>query len=306
MEDYEKTLEQSALKAKSQWRLPSLQLVTKTIFLNDHYSWIWQPSTVAIAIMSVLFLGVIEQYVSPEFVLPVALWLPNVILYWCLALGFLLLDTLSNEKGKLFKSRTVVPVVKIMKVVMRNHVFTLLLGPPAVYVTFQLFGNGKSTSTREETFTWLIWSIFVHGFIFEIIFWVCHYLEHLSPKLYKDYHLLHHTTKADLAFSGYYMTWIDYCGEALLPLYGCALATAIFGLSPTALLQCVTMHFSQAVVLHSGWNVPGYPHPGEHWLHHTKVAPKGQGINYGTAFNLLDDMMTTKESFDLCSSDKKK
>ena len=49
-------------------------------------------------------------------------------------------------------------------------------------------------------------SCIVCGLMFEIAFFFGHYLEHVLPTAYRKYHLLHHTTKADTAISGYYMT----------------------------------------------------------------------------------------------------
>jgi hypothetical protein len=37
-----------------------------------------------------------------------------------------------------------------------------------------------------------------------------------------------------------------------------------------------------------------------------KVAPRGQGINYGTYFNLMDETMETREPFDQVYLSKKK
>ena len=58
--------------------------------------------------------------------------------------------------------------------------------------------------------------------MFELAFFTGHYLgedmfsinailtfiraEHVLPSCYRKFHLLHHTTKADTAVSGYYMT----------------------------------------------------------------------------------------------------
>lgn len=115
------------------------------------------------------------------------------------------------------------------------------------------------------------------------------------------------------------MTFVDYCFEGLIPFYCCLLVTAWFQLSTVALAATIMLNSVFASLGHSGWNIPGVPDFSDHWLHHTKVkflvislslkvyyniclifkvAPKGQGVNYGTSFNLMDQIMDTSEPFD--------
>ena len=44
-------------------------------------------------------------------------------------------------------------------------------------------------------------------------------------------------------------------------------------------VQCL-LNIVLAITVHSGWKVPGFDHPGMHWLHHNHVAKGGEGINY--------------------------
>ena len=70
---------------------------------------------------------------------------------------------------------------------------------------FAAFGT-EPKSPYEETPMNIFASCIVCGLMFEIAFFFGHYLEHVLPTAYRKYHLLHHTTKADTAISGYYMT----------------------------------------------------------------------------------------------------
>jgi len=49
-----------------------------------------------------------------------------------------------------------------------------------------------------------------------------------------------------------------------------------------------------AVTVHSGWEIPGFSHPGMHWLHHNLIAKGGNGINYATHFDMMDIVWNTK------------
>ena len=92
---------------------------------------------------------------------------------------------------------------------------------------FAAFGT-EPKSPYEETPMNIFASCIVCGLMFEIAFFFGHYLEHVLPTAYRKYHLLHHTTKADTAISGYYMTgrfkisWAAECfraGAMCIPVY---------------------------------------------------------------------------------------
>jgi hypothetical protein len=67
------------------------------------------------------------------------------------------------------------------------------------------------------------------------------------------------------------MTFVDYCFEGLIPFYACLLVTARLQLSTVALASKIMLNTVYATTAHSGWSIPGFPDPGDHWLHHTKV-----------------------------------
>jgi hypothetical protein len=142
-----------------------------------------------------------------------------------------LVSTFYNENGKTFKQRTSVPLKTILSVVLRNHVLTVvcechttltiyyvqafdishhiiymhvlqLICPPAVVLYFKYVCPYQSPGkSQDETVLWFFLSYFIDGAVFEIIY-TGHFSEHLFPSFYKNYHLLHHTSKADIAFSG--------------------------------------------------------------------------------------------------------
>ena len=68
------------------------------------------------------------------------------------------------------------------------------------------------------------------------------------------------------------MTFVDFCLEGLVPMYFCLLFTAVFQLSTVALASTIMINFAYASSVHSGWTIPGFPDPADHWLHHSKVS----------------------------------
>ena len=86
-----------------------------------------------------------------------------------------------------------------------KNVFASIKVPFMSNAIFAAFGT-EPKSPYEETPMNIFASCIVCGLMFEIAFFFGHYLEHVLPTAYRKYHLLHHTTKADTAISGYYMT----------------------------------------------------------------------------------------------------
>ena len=74
-----------------------------------------------------------------------------------------------------------------------------------------------------------------------------------------------------ISCTGYYMTFTDYCFEGLVPMYACLLVSTWFKLSTLAVAATIMLNFAYAATVHSGWYMPGFPDPGDHWLHHSKV-----------------------------------
>merc|ERR1712176_1320756 len=105
----------------------------------------------------------------------------------------------------------------MLPVLIRNQVLHVLICPVVTVQLFKYF-NFTPKVPEEETVVNILVSCFFCGLMFELAFFTAHYLEHVFPKFYRSCHYLHHTTKADVALSGYYMTVIDYFGEGPIPM----------------------------------------------------------------------------------------
>lgn len=230
---------------------------------------------------------------SEKWAFSIACWVPGLIGFWVFGFAFLALDYITKEEGKLYKKRTTVPVRKMLPVLLRNHFVHLAVCP---LLTVKLFDWAKMEprAPEEETFVNVFISCVLCGLAFEVTFFFSHYLEHMFPSLYRNCHLLHHTTKADIALSGYYMTLIDYFGEGPIPMLAQLLPTIFFASSSTAVIHGIYLNILYATTVHSGWRVPGVSHPGMHWLHHNHITKVGEAINYATHFDLMDLVWNTK------------
>jgi len=230
-------------------------------------------------------------------------WIIGIFVWWTLAIFFLALDHITGERGKLYKKRTTVSTSRMIPIVLRNHLIHLIVCPLVSNLIFDAFGT-LPKKPEDETILNVLLSCFVCGLMFELTFFTGHYLEHVLPSWYRKFHLLHHTTKADTAISGYYMTVFDYFGEGPVPMMMQLIPVAYFNLSPVAVIHGCLLNIVLAITVHSGWKVPGFDHPGMHWLHHNHVAKGGEGINYATHFNLMDILWNTK-SFSYLEIEKK-
>lgn len=278
-------------------KLPTLQSVIKGIFA-DHVSWIYEPSSLLILMISYyshkFFYDRMDDFgIDRRWAFAIPCWIIGVFVWWLLALFFLALDNVTGEKGKIYKQRTTISTGRMIPIVIRNHLIHIALLPFVSNAIFDLFGT-LPKKPEDETVLNVLLSCMICGLMFELTFFTGHYLEHVFPKAYRKFHLLHHTTKADTAISGYYMTVVDYFGEGPLPMMMQLIPVAYFNLSPVAVIHGCLLNIVLAITVHSGWKVPGFDHPGAHWLHHNHVAKGGEGINYATHFNLMDIIWNTK------------
>ncbi len=85
------------------------------------------------------------------------------------------------------------------------------------------------------------------------------------------------------------MTWVDYCFEGLIPMGFCLVTCAHFNLSSVAVIATILLNITYAATVHSGWYLPGFPDPGFHWLHHSKVSSQSVGRDYG--LNILNTFL---------------
>ena len=83
---YEDRLIKEAIKAKSQWKPPSLANIGKAIVLSDHYTWMWTPSSILFIYMAYIILRLCENgssyFSTYELALPFYLSIPPVLLFW--------------------------------------------------------------------------------------------------------------------------------------------------------------------------------------------------------------------------------
>jgi len=278
-------------------KLPGPRSIFKGIF-SDHISWIYEPASLLVLMASYYshkyFYDHMQYYgIDRRWAFAIPCWIIGVFVWWILALFFLALDHFTGERGKLYKKRTTISTWRIIPVVLRNHCVHLIFVPLIGNLIFDFFGT-LPKAPEDETIVNILMSCIVCGLAFEVVFFSGHYLEHVFPKMYRKFHLLHHTTKADTAISGYYMTVFDYMFEGPVPMLAQLIPVAYFNLSSVAVIHGCLLNIIYAITAHAGWKIPGVDHPGMHWLHHNHVAKGGEGINYATHFNMMDIFWNTK------------
>ena len=145
-----------------------------------------------------------------------------------------------SESGKLYKQRTTISIWRMLPILIRNHLLHLIICPIATVKLYEYY-DVTPKLPEEETLANMFISCIVCGLAFEVTFFLCHYTEHMFPALYRKFHLLHHTTKADVALSGYYMTVLDYFGEGPIPMMMQLIPTVLFGFSSVAVIHGVSI-----------------------------------------------------------------
>jgi len=278
-------------------KMPDSKSVFRGIFAN-HLQWIYEPASILMLFVSFYshkyFYDNREHFhLDERWAFSVACWVPGIVGFWVAGVAFLLLDTITNEKGKLYKQRTTISIWRMLPILIRNHFLHLLICPILTVKLYEHFDIIPRAPSEETVVNVLVSCIFC-GFAFEVAFFFCHYLEHVFPKMYAKFHLLHHTTKADVALSGYYMTVVDYFGEGPIPMMMQLVPTIAFGLSSTAVIHGIYLNIFYATTAHSGWKLPGINHPGMHWLHHNHITKIGEARNYATHFDMMDIIWNTK------------
>jgi len=264
----------------------------------NHLQWIYEPASLIMMTISFYsykyFFDQRERWgLDERWAFSLACWVPGQILYWIGGLFFLALDTYTGEEGKVYKRRTTISIPRMVPIILRNQLVHLAICPILTVKIFEYF-DFVPRSPSEETIMNILISCFLCGAAFELAFFFCHYLEHMFPKLYRHAHLLHHTTKADVALSGYYMTIIDYFGEGPIPMMFQLIPTVALRFSSVAVIHGIYLNIFYATTAHSGWKLPGINHPGMHWLHHNHINKIGEAVNYATHFDLMDIVWNTK------------
>lgn len=80
---YDNELIEEVRKAKSQWKRPPPGSVFKAIFLSYHYTWMWQPFSLILAVTSFYLYKFMERTFEDQTIAYAnALWWPSLVLYW--------------------------------------------------------------------------------------------------------------------------------------------------------------------------------------------------------------------------------
>jgi len=152
-----------------------------------------------------------------------------------------------------------------------DKVLTSMFPDMHVSVSFLQFLQRMTLGIRS--FLWTIVWVIIYTLSYDVIFYLGHRALHASRKLYEVAHKLHHTTFADRAITYHYMDFIDFMFEISLPNL---IPQLIFGMNVPAWIAFLIMGTWNAIVVHSGWDLPFCPDPAEHVAHHTKYK-----VNYG-------------------------
>lgn len=166
------------------FKVPSFRSVWNGIFA-DHITWILEPASLLMIFASFknhqYFYDNRDYFgIDEKWAFSLAMWILPIAIWWVGAISFLILDFVTNEHGKVYKKRTTVPYSRIIPVVIRNHIIHLLICP---YLTVKIFDyfNVNPVTPYEETLWTCFVGIILCGLAFEVVFFTCHYLEHVMP-----------------------------------------------------------------------------------------------------------------------------
>ena len=155
------------------------------------------------------------------------------------------------------------------------------------YYLIYISDNGFGTNGENSMITILLQfgGCFL---VFDMIFFVCHYIIHL-PFCCKSIHKKHHLTFANMAITTHYMTFPDYMVEVVLPYW-----VALYIVNPCFTTSLLFVIFGQinGLITHSGYKFFGFPQPENHHTHHTKIL-----VNYGSGglSRIIEYFMQKKE-----------
>lgn len=161
--------------------------------------------------------------------------------------------------------------------------FNLLSAIFLVSISFKAFG---SIASGNSSFLMSFFKVIVNLLIGDVIFFIGHYLMHHSFAFYSYAHALHHRSFSTSAVTAYYNHWLDYLLETTLPM---AFPIIILKARGSTLSLLAFFGVFNAVAAHSGWDLPLFPDPHQHFMHHQK-----QYVNYGILVS--DDLAKTADS----------
>eukprot|EP01080_Neovahlkampfia_damariscottae_P004487 gene4487-7868_t len=200
-------------------------------------------------------------------------------IFWTTSVVFHFMDKyMKNHPNKIqSKNETNLDILDAIPTILLNHFVQFFVWS----FMFQVSLRNDYSDSLILTFIWFL-AIYV---AFAAVFYFGHYAEHKLQFL-KTTHVLHHETFATKAFTGHYMTLIDFFFQSIFG--GCAgIALCFLGCSPMAVLAFVSYGIFNTVVTHSGWDFEYLPDPKIHMAHHSKYF-----VNYGCG--IFDEIFNTK------------
>lgn len=147
-------------------------------------------------------------------------------------------------------------------------------------------------SEREGLLRSLVWMV-VYFLISDVLFYSFHYLMHKIPSLW-TLHETHHSSHAQCAIAGYYMSLLDFYLEHM-PIF---LAFCCFRECGPAWVITISFGTWNLLTTHSGWDSTFTPDPVPHFLHHSR-----HNLNYGI---VLDHIVGTAASLELMDKTRSK
>ena len=152
------------------------------------------------------------------------------------------------------------------------------------YLLYILFTSRGLLATIHPSIMHLLVNSLLFFGLFDIIFYIGHRTIH-HPLLYSYIHKLHHTTFANTAISGYYMSKLDFLVEFMLPVY---IPIYLLNANGLVFFVCTLIAQINGLVSHGGYNLPYIPYSKDHLYHHLEF-----NCNYGIIF--MDDLFSTKK-----------
>jgi sterol desaturase/sphingolipid hydroxylase (fatty acid hydroxylase superfamily) len=124
--------------------------------------------------------------------------------------------------------------------------------------------------------------LFVYFSIADVFFYFGHLLMHkVKNSFLHSTHMLHHSSSALCAISGYYMSPLDFVLEHLHVF----VAFYMWGECGPAWAVAICVGTFNLLTTHSGWDHKWFPDPIPHYLHHKK-----HSCNFGI---VLDHLFAT-------------
>jgi sterol desaturase/sphingolipid hydroxylase (fatty acid hydroxylase superfamily) len=200
-------------------------------------------------------------------------------IYWVFGLLFWLFNYFDVEYYRVENPRPdTLTELDMLPVILRNH---------GLLTLFHLwYAWAFPTVNVSANFGLLVFRLALLFVMYDIIFYLGHRAMHHSS-VYKLLHKQHHTSRASVGISGYYMGVIDFLMEFVVPFY---LPLYLLGNDPLVMVVGGIIGQVNGVLSHSGYNLPLMPYETGHQIHHLELH-----YNYGIMFmDRLFDTRATK------------